>query len=80
MKEKPDAKRFALELVIYAALVLGYFFIVLHYLGDWFKDLFVHRRTMFAVMALVVMIGQAVGLEIVSSVLFALLVRRKEQK
>lgn len=65
----PTWTNFAIELAIYSTLVVGYFFFVLHYLGGWFKDLFDHHRTLFAVMALLIMVGQAVGLEIISSLL-----------
>jgi hypothetical protein len=50
---------------------------VLHYLGGWFKELYDHDRDLFAVMALVVMIAQTVGLEIISSFLIWLLRRTK---
>ena len=69
MEPLPNWKAFFIELLLYAALLVGYFVFVLHYLGGWFKDLFDHDRRLFAIMALVVMIGQAVGLEIVSSLL-----------
>ena len=69
MEPLPNWKIFALELLLYAALIVVYFVLVLHYLSGWFKDLFDHDRRLFAVMALVVMIGQTLGLEIVSSTL-----------
>ncbi len=68
---------FAFELGLYAALVVAYFFFVLHYLSDWFRELYDHNRVLFAIMALLVMIGQAVGLEIVCG-LIIWLVRRKK--
>jgi Kef-type K+ transport system membrane component KefB len=76
----PTWKSFVFELVIYAVLVVAYFFLVLHYLGGWFKELFDHDRQLFAVMALVVMIGQAVGLEIVCGALFWLLNGMKSKR
>ncbi len=76
MEPLPGWKAFLFELLLYAALLVAYFAFVLHYLGGWFKELFDHDRNLFAVMALVVMIGQTVGLEIVSSLLMWLL-RRK---
>ena len=63
----PTWRVFVVELTIYATLLVAYFFLVLHYLGGWFEDLFDHHRTMYAVMALVIMIGQAAGLELISS-------------
>jgi Kef-type K+ transport system membrane component KefB len=71
-------KSFVIELALYAVLIVAYFLFVLHYLSGWFKDLFEHDRQLFAVMALVVMIGQAVGLQIVCNTLIWLV--RPEKK
>jgi hypothetical protein len=73
----PTWTAFVVELLIYAMLVVTYFFLVLHYLSDWFKELFDTDRRLFAIMALVVMIGQTAVLEVVSSTL-VWLVRRKK--
>jgi Kef-type K+ transport system membrane component KefB len=78
MEPLPTWKTFALELLLYAALLVAYFAFVLHYLGGWFKGLYDHDRDLFAVMALVIMIGQTVVLELVSSTLIWLLRRRKK--
>jgi F0F1-type ATP synthase membrane subunit a len=78
MEPPPKWKDFACELAIYALLMVAYFAFVLHYLGGWFKELFDHDRRLFAVMALLVMIGQAVGLEIVSGTLVWLFRRKKK--
>ena len=64
-------KPFLIELAIYAVLVFAYFFLVLHFLTGWFKDLFDHQRTWYALAGLGVMIGQAVGLEYVTRLLLA---------
>jgi pilus assembly protein TadC len=77
MEPLPSWKTFLLELLLYAILLVAYFALVLHYLGGWFKELYDHDRDLFAVMALVVMIAQTVGLEIVSSFLIWLLRRKK---
>ena len=77
MEPLPSWKTFLLELLLYAILLVAYFALVLHYLGGWFKELYDHDRQLFAVMALVVMIAQTVGLEIVSSFLIWLLRRKK---
>ena len=74
----PTWSAFAIELLLYAALVVAYFFFVLHYLSGWFKELHDHNSTLFAVMALVVMIGQAVGLQIVCDSLVWLVRKRKK--
>jgi len=77
MEPLPSWKTFFLELLLYAILLVVYFTLVLHYLGGWFKELYDHDRDLFAVMALVVMIAQTVGLEIISSFLVWLLRRKK---
>jgi hypothetical protein len=71
-------KSFAIELALYAVLTVAYFFFVLHNLNGWFKELFDHDRRLFAVMALVVMLGQTVGLQIVCDSLVWLVRKRKK--
>jgi len=78
MEPLPNWKTFFLELILYAVLLVAYFVFVLHYLSGWFKDLFDHHRRLFAVMALVVMIGQTLGLAMVSSTLVWLFRRKKK--
>jgi pilus assembly protein TadC len=73
----PTWRTFLFELLIYAVLLVGYFFLVLHYLSGWFKELFDHDRRLFAVMALVIMIGQTAVLEAVSALVVWLLRRKK---
>ena len=73
MEPLPSWKTFLFELLLYAILLVAYFAFVLHYLGGWLKELFDHDRRLFAVMALVVMIGQTLGLGAVSSLLVWLL-------
>ena len=74
----PSWKAFSLELALYAVLLVAYFALVLHYLAGWFKDLYDHDRRLFAVMALVIMIGQTVLLELVSAGLVWLVLKKKE--
>ena len=78
MEPLPSWKTFFLELLLYAVLLVAYFVFVLHYLGGWFKELFDQDRDLFTVMALVVMIGQTVGLEIISSFLIWFLRGKKK--
>ncbi|MGI9113779.1 MAG: hypothetical protein DLM52_05325 [Chthoniobacterales bacterium] len=66
-------RAFALELVIYAALVTGYFFAVLHFLGGWLVDLETQHIRVYAIVAILLIIGQAVVLEAVTSGLMRLL-------
>ena len=73
----PSWKAFSFELLLYSLLLVAYFALVLHYLGGWFKDLYDHDRRLFAVMALVVMIGQTTLLELVSGFLTWLVLKKK---
>jgi hypothetical protein len=71
-------KVFAGEMVVYAVLVFAYFWFVLHYFANSLEDMFHHNRRLFAITALLLMIGQAVGLEIISSLLFKLISWKKK--
>jgi uncharacterized membrane protein len=71
---KQDAAKslraFAAELAIYAVLVTGYFFLVLHVLGGWLYRLETQHRVLYALVALLLIAGQAVVLDAVTTVLF----------
>ena len=73
---KQDAAKslraFAAELAIYAVLVTGYFFLVLHVLGGWLYRLETQHRVLYALVALFLIAGQAVVLDAVTTVLFRL--------
>jgi hypothetical protein len=71
-------RAFALELVIYALLVTGYFFLVLHLLGDWLYELEVQHRYIYAIVAILLIIGQAVLLESLTTFLIRLIRGRSE--
>lgn len=58
---------FLVELVIYAAFVTAYFLGVLHFLGGWLEGLFIHQRTTYAAITIVLVVVQAVGLELLTS-------------
>ena len=77
---KQDAAKslraFAAELVIYAVLVTGYFFLVLHVLGNWLYRLESQHRIVYAFASILLIAGQAVLLDAVTTVLFRLLRRR----
>jgi hypothetical protein len=66
-------RAFVLELLIYAALVTGYFFAVLHYLGDWLVQIATQHIRVYAVLCIVLIIGQAVVLEAVTTTLMRIL-------
>jgi hypothetical protein len=66
---------FAVELAIYAVLVTVYFFLVLHLLGNWLYRLEMQHRIVYAVVAILLIAGQAVVLDAVATLLFRLLRR-----
>lgn len=69
---KRTLRAFAFELLIYAALVTGYFFAVLFYLGDWLVQLETEHIRVYAIIAILLIIGQAVVLEAVTTGLMRL--------
>ena len=62
-------RAFAIELAIYALLVVAYFFLVLHFLGGWLYQLESQHRYTYASVAILLMIGQAVLLQNVTTLL-----------
>jgi len=78
-KEKVRTFRaFLVELAIYGVFVTLYFFLVLHYLAGWLQDLHLHHVQLYALTTIVLIIGQAVFLESVTSWLLRLLRGRTE--
>ncbi len=71
-------RAFAIELAIYALLVVAYFFLVLHLLGDWLYQLERERRYIYAGVAILLIIGQAVLLESVTTFLIRMIRGRSE--
>jgi hypothetical protein len=73
---KQDAAKslraFAAELGVYAVLVTGYFFLVLHVLGNWLYRLETQHRVLYAFVAVLLIAGQAVVLDALTTVLFRL--------
>ena len=76
---KKDAAKslsvFVAELAIYSVLVTGYFFLVLHVLGNWLYQLETQHRVLYAFVAILLIAGQAVVLDAVSTGLLRLLRR-----
>ena len=64
---------FAIELAVYAVLVVCYFFLVLHLLGEWLYHLETQHRYIYAGVALLLIAGQAVVLDTVTTLLFRFL-------
>jgi len=71
-------RAFLIELVIYAILVVGYFFLVLHFLGEGLHQLEVRHRYTYAGVSILLIIGQAVVLENVTTFLLRLIRGRSE--
>jgi hypothetical protein len=75
-KENAKSLRvFGMELVIYAVLVTVYFFFVLHLLGNWLYRLELQHRVVYALVAILLIAGQAVVLDALATLLFRLLRR-----
>ena len=79
---KADASKalraFLLELLVYAFFVTGYFFLVLHFLAGWLQDLHLHHVKVYALVTIVLIIGQAVLLESITTWLFRMIRGRSE--
>ena len=71
-------RAFLIELGVYALLVIGYFFLVLHLLGSWLLQLEIHHRYTYAGVAILLIIGQAVVLESVTTLLLRIIRGRSE--
>ena len=71
-------RAFLIELVVYSVFVTGYFFLVFRFLTGWLQELHMHHVKLYALVAIALIIGQAVILESVTTGLFRLLRRRSE--
>jgi hypothetical protein len=71
-------RAFTLELAIYTVLVIAYFFLVLHLLGEWLYQIEVQQRYVYAALSIVLIVGQAVLLERVTTFLIRLIRGRSE--
>lgn len=71
-------RAFLIELAIYAVLMVGYFFLVLHFLGGWLYQLEINHRYAYAGVAILLIIGQAVVLENVTTLLLRMIRGRSE--
>jgi hypothetical protein len=64
---------FVIELIIYAILVVAYFFAILRLLGDPLHRLYSSNLVLYAFLALALVVAQAVVLEAVTSFIMGLL-------
>ena len=76
LTRKVSNKQFALQVGIYAALVVGYFFLVVIFLQHHIKNLFDQAKAIYAVVAWALIAGQGVVLEIIAIAIHRLV--RKE--
>ncbi len=70
-------RAFAIELAVYSVLVICYFFLVLNLLGEWLFRLEAQHRIEYAFVALMLIAGQAIVLDAVTTLLFRLLRGRR---
>ena len=66
-------RAFAIELAVYSVQVICYFFLVLNLLGEWLYHLEAQHRYIYAGVALLLIAGQAVVLDTVTTLLFRFL-------
>jgi hypothetical protein len=53
----------AFELAAYSVVAVVYFCLVLRFLGSWLDGLFHEQRTDYVLVSVLLMVGQAIGLE-----------------
>jgi hypothetical protein len=73
-------KSFLVELLVYSILVVGYFFLVLHLLADWIAQLYEGDRRLYAAVALALIVGQGIALELLTAALFAVIKPRVDEQ
>ena len=77
---RSSIKSFLIELVVYALLVVGYFFLVLKFLDTWLYRLFLHEPRTYAAVALLLIVGQGLLLEALTRALLAVIKPRTEDR
>ena len=80
VEDKPThaVRSFLIELAVYAGLVIVYVFFVIALLGGWLYELNEHNKTRYAFVALLLIVGQGIVLEMVTSMLLRLIRSRAE--
>ncbi len=68
---------FLVELAVYAIFVFAYFFLVLHFLGGWIKHVFDQNKTLYAFVALALIVAQGAGLEMLTTGLLRMIRSRE---
>lgn len=64
---KTLVRNFVVEMLVYALLVVGYFWLVLRLLANPLKTLFTNNLTFYAIVTLVLILAQGVVLEAITS-------------
>lgn len=73
-------KPFLLELCVYAVLIVAYYFLVLHFLGDGLQRLYQQERRVYAALALGLIVGQGLLLELLTRTLLGWIAPRTEDR
>ncbi len=71
-------RAFVVELGLYALFLVGYFLLVLHFLQGWLFHLFKSDRQVYAWVALGLMLGQGLFLELMTRILLTWIRPRAE--
>ena len=71
-------RSFVLEILVYGLLVVVYVLLVLNFLSGWLKYLYDQGKTRYAIICLLLIIGQGVVLETVTSVLLRVIRTKTE--
>ena len=66
-----------MELLVYVVFVFAYFFLVLHFLGGWIKHVFDQNKTLYAFVALALILVQGVALEMLTTALLRIIRSRE---
>jgi len=77
-KGKNAVISFLIEVAIYAVLIVAYFFLVLHFLGDWLAQIYQRDRHIYAAAALLLIVGQGLLLEILTTALLQWIRSKRE--
>lgn len=72
-EQKVDFSEFALELIVYSGFVFAYFFAVLHFLADRVKELSDDSPSLYAAVALGLIVVQGAALEYLTRKLLKLI-------
>ena len=65
-------RSFAVEITLYSLLVTVYVLVVLNFLSAWLKHLYDNGKTRYALVSLLLIVGQGVVLEALTSLLLRL--------